>query len=153
MWNDWNPKKIWQAYKFAHLNLSSIATLPWEIQKSFTAILLICTSDYLRYFKVKRTVTVTVNLPTTYEEMSPHYLAKCRACSSDWRHITIIQMLLLLMPPKRAGCDVWQLKCQASNVTASVQSDHLLHGRTLPVFFATDQSRRPPRSTEIQQMS
>jgi len=28
---------------------------------------------------------------------------------------------------KRTGCGVWQLECPASNVTASVQSDHLLH--------------------------
>jgi len=28
---------------------------------------------------------------------------------------------------KRTGCEVRQLECQASNVTASVQSDHLLH--------------------------
>jgi len=27
---------------------------------------------------------------------------------------------------KRTGCDVWQLECQASNITASVQTDHLL---------------------------
>jgi len=27
---------------------------------------------------------------------------------------------------ERTGCDVWQLECQASNVTASVQSDHVL---------------------------
>jgi len=31
---------------------------------------------------------------------------------------------------------MWQLECQASNVTATVQSDHLLHGYTLPL--ATD---------------
>jgi len=37
---------------------------------------------------------------------------------------------------KRAGRDVWQLECHASNVTASVQNDHLLHGYMLPVFFA-----------------
>ena len=35
---------------------------------------------------------------------------------------------------KKTGCDVWQLECQASNVTASVQSDDLLHGYMLPVF-------------------
>jgi len=29
---------------------------------------------------------------------------------------------------RKTACDVWQLKCQASNITASVQSDHLLHG-------------------------
>ena len=36
---------------------------------------------------------------------------------------------------KRTGCDVWQLECQASTVTASVQSDNLLHGYMLPVFL------------------
>jgi len=36
---------------------------------------------------------------------------------------------------KRTGCDVWQLECQASNVTASVQSDHLLRGYMLPVLI------------------
>ena len=34
------------------------------------------------------------------------------------------------------------MKCQASNVTANVQSDHLLHGYMLPVFFTTDQLYR-----------
>jgi len=53
---------------------------------------------------------------------------------------------------KRTGCDEWQLECQASNVTASVQSDHLLHEYMLPVFFATDQSHRTPRCAEIQPM-
>jgi len=32
-----------------------------------------------------------------------------------------------------------------------MQSDHLLHGHTLPVFFR-DQAHRPPRSAEIQPM-
>jgi len=41
---------------------------------------------------------------------------------------------LALVALKRTGCDVWQLEYQASNVTASVQSDHLLHGYMLPVF-------------------
>jgi len=54
---------------------------------------------------------------------------------------------------KRYGCDVWQMECQTSNVTANVQSDHLLHGYILPVFFATDQLHRPPRCAEIQPMS
>jgi len=35
---------------------------------------------------------------------------------------------LALVALKRTTCDVWQLECQASNVTASVESDHLLHG-------------------------
>ena len=60
---------------------------------------------------------------------------------------------LAFMALQRTGCDVWQLECQASNVTASVQSDHLLHGYMLPVFFATDQSHRTPCSAEIQPIS
>jgi len=38
-------------------------------------------------------------------------------------------------------CCVWQLECQAGNVTASVQSDHLLQGyavKRLQSFFAAD---------------
>jgi len=53
---------------------------------------------------------------------------------------------LVLVAPRRTGCDVWQMECQASNVTANVHSDHLLHR----VVFATDQLHRPPRSAEIQ---
>jgi len=54
---------------------------------------------------------------------------------------------------KRTSCDVWQIECQASNVTANVQSDHLLHGYMLLVFFTTDQLHRPPHSAKIQHMS
>ena len=53
---------------------------------------------------------------------------------------------------ERTACDVWQIKCQASNITANVQSDHLLHGYMLPVFFATDQLYHPPCFAEIQLM-
>ena len=60
---------------------------------------------------------------------------------------------LALVALKRTGCDVWQMKCQASNVTANVQSDHLLHGYMLPVFFAIDQMHHASRSAEIQPMS
>ena len=60
---------------------------------------------------------------------------------------------LALVAPKRTGCDVWQMECQASNITANVQSDHLLHRYMLPVFFATDQLHGPPRSAEIQPMT
>jgi len=60
---------------------------------------------------------------------------------------------LALVALKRTSCDMWQLECRASNVTASVQSDHLVHGYMLPVFFTTDQLHRPPCSAEIQPMS
>ena len=45
------------------------------------------------------------------------------------------------------------MECQASKVTANVQSDHLQHGYMLPVFFTTDQLYHPPCSVEIQPMS
>ena len=35
---------------------------------------------------------------------------------------------------KRTRCDVWQLECRASSVTAIVQSDHVLHQYILSVF-------------------
>ena len=60
---------------------------------------------------------------------------------------------LALVALKRTGCNVRQMECQASNVTANVQSDHILHGYRLPVFFATDQLYHPPCSAEIQPMS
>ena len=77
--------------------------------------------------------------------MSPHYLVKCITFSSDCRYVAFLQTLvalkkascrLALMALKRTGCDVWQMECQASNVTANVQSDHLLQRHMLPVFFA-----------------
>jgi len=40
----------------------------------------------------------------------------------------------MLVALKRTGCDAWKLGCQASNVTASVQNYHLLHGYMHPVF-------------------
>jgi len=54
---------------------------------------------------------------------------------------------------KKTNCDVWQLECHARNVTASVQSDHLLRIYMLPVFFATDQLHGTPHCAEIQPMS
>jgi len=48
------------------------------------------------------------------------------------------------------GIDVWQMECQASNITTNVQSDYLLHGYMLQVFIATDQLHRPLCCAEIQ---
>ena len=57
------------------------------------------------------------------------------------------------MALKKTGCDMWQMECQDSNVIANVQSDHLLHGYMLPVFFTTDHLHCPPCCAEIQPMS
>jgi len=50
-------------------------------------------------------------------KMSPHYLMKCRTHSPDRRYIVSLQTLVAL---KRAGYVMWQLECQASNVTATI---------------------------------
>jgi len=91
--------------------------------------------------------------------MSPHSLVKCKSFQSDLRIVASFQTLealkrascgLSLVALKTTGCDVWQLECQASNVTASVQSDHSLHGYMLPVVFHIDHSRGTPRCAKIQ---
>ena len=87
--------------------------------------------------------------------MSLHYLVKCTTFSSDWTHWRYVAFLQTLVALKKAGCalalvglknncDVWQIKSQASNVTANLKSDHLLHRYMLPVFLATDQLHHPP---------
>jgi len=52
-------------------------------------------------------------------KMLPHYLIKCRTHSPDGRCIVSLQTLAAL---KRAGCVMWQLECQESNVTATIYS-------------------------------
>jgi len=63
----WNPEKIWhQILKIWPPHLSAVSHFTLENPKIIvnnTASLL-RTSDYLRYLRIKRTVTVTVNLPT-----------------------------------------------------------------------------------------
>ena len=92
--------------------------------------------------------------------MSSHYLVKCTTFFI-WLLLHSSKRWWLWNKPvvgwqwwfrKRTFCAVWQMECQASNVTANVQSDHLLHRYMLPVFFATDQLHRPPHSAEIQLM-
>jgi len=128
-------------------HLYTVATLPWEIQKShFSRVLFIHIPDYLRYLRRKQ----------TFIPLSPH-LKNVTALPCKMQNffdltegnVVFLQTLVAL---RRTGCDVRQLECQASNVTASVQSDHLLHGYMLPVFFATNQLHSPPRCGEIQPM-
>jgi len=64
----WNPEKIW------HKNLtdcpprlSDVATIPWEIQKSFSTVLFMHTSGYLRYLTRKQSV---IHLPTPPENVT-----------------------------------------------------------------------------------
>ena len=58
----------------------------------------------------------------------------------SWENLTwpsyrfLVASLQMSVALKRTGCYLGQLECQASNVTASVQSDHILHEYMLPVF-------------------
>jgi len=47
--------------------LPDVATLPWDIKKSFSAVLFIRSSDYLRYLRRKQTV---IHLPTPPENVT-----------------------------------------------------------------------------------
>jgi len=57
--------------------------------------------------------------------------------SSDRRFVAFFQTLhggseksqlwVVVSGSEKAGCDEWRLECQASNVAASVLSDHILH--------------------------
>jgi len=64
----WNPEKIW------HENLTDLSTSPVQCtaslgnpKKSFSAVLVMRTSDYLRYLRRKQTVT---DLPTPPENVT-----------------------------------------------------------------------------------
>ena len=65
-------------------HLSDVVTLPWEIQKkSFSAVLFIHTSDYLRYLRRKQTV---IHLPTPPENVTTltcelqNFFIRLKAC-------------------------------------------------------------------------
>jgi len=47
--------------------LSDVATLPWEIKKSFLTVLFVHTCDYLCYLRRKQTV---IHLPTPPENVT-----------------------------------------------------------------------------------
>ena len=60
---------------------------------------------------------------------SPGQRAVKRVCVCVFQTLDALKRASCGLSPvalKRTGCDVWQLECQASNVTASVQTDHVL---------------------------
>jgi len=88
------------------------------------------TSDYLCSFR-KQTV---IHLPTPPENVTTlacelqNFFIWLKVCCihSNIRSSEKRQLWVVVGGSERTGCDVWQLEFQASNVTASVQSDHLL---------------------------
>ena len=123
-------------------HLYTVATLPWEIQKShfqqYCSYIL-----QIIYVISKQNKLLCLPPYPPHLKKSSHYLAKCTTFSFDWKYVAFLQTLvalkkascgLALVALKRNGCDVWQMECQASNITANVQSDHLLHGYIFPVL-------------------
>jgi len=68
----------------------------------------------------------------------PARSSNCKQCHVvSWRRKLNTELFVSLQTSvalKRAGFVVWQLECQASNVTTTVQSDHLLRGYIITVF-------------------
>ena len=114
-------------------HLSDVATLPLEIQKkSSLTVLFIHTSDYFCYLRRKQTV---IHLPTPPEngttltcELQNFFilLKVCCVFFKCWK-LQKASCGLSSVALKRTHYDVWELEYQTSSVTASVQSDHLLH--------------------------
>ena len=159
-----NPEEIWNqpCLYICPPHLYTVATLPWEIQKS----------NFQQYYSYILQIIYIISEQNKLSlPYSPHLKnVTVLPCKMDnffiwlthWRYVPFPKTLvalkiagcgLALVGLKKTGCDVWQMECQASNVTANVQSDHLLHGYMLPVFLVTDQLHRSPRSAEIQPMS
>jgi len=69
-WKSYNPEKIWRE-NHTDLSTSPVRCSHFTLgnpKKSFSTVLYIHTSDYLRYLRRKQTV---IDLPTP-PEMSPH---------------------------------------------------------------------------------
>ena len=159
-----NPEKNW------HQQLVLLPTSPvycshftsGNPESYFSTALFIHTSDYLCYLRIKQTVS----------PLRTHTWKNVTAlpCKMHNFFIWLKVCTVCCIPPDDGGSEKsWlcvgiggseknRLWCVANgmsgiNVTANVQSDHLLYGYMLPVIFATDQLHRLPRSADIQPMS
>ena len=127
-------------------------------KKSFSAVLFIHTSDYLRYLTRQQSV---IHLPTPTESATTltcelqNFFIQLKVCCvlSDILGSGKSQLWVVISGSEKTPCDVWQLECQASNVTASVHSNHVLHYHMLPIFVNTIQSCSTPHCAEIQPTS
>ena len=154
-----SPSNICAA--FYTISTDSILARFLYISRASCSTVLFLHTVYFRLFMLSQKKTMCYSLTHHTWKMSPHYLVKCTTFTSDWRYVAFLHILvvlkkagcgLALVDLKRTGYDVWQMECQATNITANVQSDHLLHRYMLRVIFTTDQLHRPPHSAEIQPM-
>jgi len=142
-------KKSHEISQICPPHLSDVATLPGKSKKSFSTVL---------FIRRKQTV---IHLPTPPENVTKltcelqNFFISLTVCLrfQTLEALKGASCRLSSVALKRTGHVVWQPEYQASNVTASVQSDHLLHLYMLPVFLDTDHSHSTPRCAEIQPMS
>ena len=96
----------------------------------FSTVLFIHNSDNLRYLRIEQTVTL---LSTTSEKCYHTSLQNAKLFHLTKGNVAFLKALvaleragrgLALMALKRSGCGVWQLECQAGNVTAIVTRAH-----------------------------
>ena len=116
-------------------HLYTVATLPWETQKSTE--LFTHTSDYLHYLR-RKTVT----------SYPPHLK---NVTVLPWKNAQLFHLTEGMLHSSKRWW-LWQkpvVMCSKWNVRQAT----LQHGYMLPVFFVTDQLHCPPRSTEIQPKS
>jgi len=98
-------------------------------KKSFSAVFM-HNCDYLCYLRRKKNCNPLAHSPeniTTLTCELQNFFISLKVCcvlsnvgcceESQW---------WVVVGGSETGCDVWQLECLASNVTASIQTDHLL---------------------------
>ena len=138
--NDFRQVKSWKhlTRNVTDLSISPVRRSHFILgnpEKSFSTVLFRHNSDYLCYLR-KKTV---IHLPTPPENvaiLTCEIMWIAKLFLSEWRFVAFFQTLEALkrascglssVALKRTHCDVWQLECRASSVTASVQSGHFLH--------------------------
>ena len=82
----WNPEKIWhESFTDCPPHLSFVATVPWEIQQSFSTVLFIHTSDYLCYL-TKKTIYNPLAHPTWKCHHTNFWIAKLFHLTGGFLH-------------------------------------------------------------------
>ena len=144
-------------------HLYTVATLPWEIQKTHFQQCHSYIYKYFRLFSLSQKKTNCYSLTHHTWKMSPHYFVKCTTFSFDWRYVAFLQTLAALKSRLWVGIGgseknrLWYVangmsgKQHYSKCSKWPPSARIAY--MLPVFFATDQLHRPPRSAKIQLMS
>ena len=123
-----NPDKSWhKMLQICPPHLSDVATLPREIQKSHFRQYY---SYIFRLFVISEEKLYQLAHPTWKCHHTNLWIVKLFHLLRSFKRCRLwkepVEGCRRSVTLKRTGCDVWQLQCKASSVTASVQSHHLL---------------------------